>query len=114
MVIHRGDIWWASLPEPLGSEPGGRRPVIIVQADGFNESLIRTTLAVILTTNLRLANAPGNVLLRSHQTGLSKDSVAKISQVATVDRRFLTERIGQLHISLLQRIDEGLRLVLDL
>ena len=87
---------------------------MIVQADGFNESLIRTTLAVILTTNLHLANAPGNVFLRSHQTGLPKDSVANISQVATVDRRFLTEHVGQLPASLLQRIDEGLRLVLDL
>jgi len=113
-VIQRGEIWWASLPEPLGSEPGGRRPVIIVQADSFNESLIQTVLSVILTTNLRLAKAPGNVLLRSHQTGLQKDSVANVSQVATVDRRFLTERIGELPGSLLQRIDEGLRLVLDL
>lgn len=114
MVIRRGDIWWASLPDPLGSEPGGRRPVIIVQADGFNESLIQTVLAVILTTNLRLASAPGNVLLRSHQTGLPKDSVANISQVATVDRRFLAECVGRLSASLLERVDEGLRLVLDL
>ena len=113
-MIQRGEIWWASLPEPLGSEPGGRRPVLIVQADSFNESLIQTVLSVILTTNLRLARAPGNVLLRSHQTGLQKDSVANVSQIATVDRRFLTERIGELPGSLLQRIDEGLRLVLDL
>ena len=69
-MILRGDIWWASLPEPLGSEPGGRRPVVIVQADNFNESLIQTTLAVILTTNLRLANAPGNVLLRGLRLAL--------------------------------------------
>jgi mRNA interferase MazF len=114
VVIQRGDIWWASLPEPLGSEPGGRRPILVVQADSFNESLIQTTLSVILTTNLRLAHAPGNVLLRSHQTGLPKDSVANVSQVATIDRRFLTERVGRLPSSLLQKIDEGLRLVLDL
>jgi mRNA interferase MazF len=113
-VICRGDIWWASLPEPLGSEPGGRRPVVIVQADTFNESFIQTTLAVILTSNLRLANAPGNVLLRSHQTGLPKDSVANVSQVATVDRRFLTERVGRLQASLLEHIEDGLRLALDL
>ena len=113
-MIRRGDIWWASLPDSVGSEPGGRRPVIIVQADGFNESLIQTVLAVILTTNLRLANAPGNVLLRSRQTGLPKDSVANVSQVATVDRRFLTECVGRLSASLLERVDEGLRLALDL
>jgi len=113
-VIRRGDIWWASLPEPLGSEPGGRRPIAIVQADDFNESSILTVVAVILTTNLRLAKAPGNLLLPSRLTGLPKDSVANVSQVATVDRRFLTERIGTLQPPLLHRIDEGLRLVLNL
>ncbi len=113
-MIRRGDIWWASLPEPLGSEPGGRRPIVIVQADSFNESSIQTVLAVILTTNLHLAEAPGNVLLRSRQTGLPKDSVANVSQVATVDRRFLTECVGRLSDPLLQRIEQGLRLVLDL
>lgn len=113
-MIQRGDIWWASLPEPLGSEPGGRRTILVVQADSFNESLIQTILAVILTSNLMREHAPGNVLLRSHQTGLPKDSVANVSQVATVDRRFLTERVGRLSSALLHRVDEGLRLVLDL
>jgi mRNA interferase MazF len=88
--------------------------VVIVQADSFNASSIRTTLAVILTSNLRLADAPGNVYLGSHQTGLPKDSVANVSQVATVDRQFLTEWVGRLPAPLLQRIEEGLRLVLDL
>jgi len=114
MVIQRGDIWWAFLREPLGSEPGYRRPVVIVQSDGFNESLIGTVLAVILTTNLRLADAPGNVLLPSRRTGLPKDCVANVSQIVTVDRSFLSDPVGPLPTSLLQRIDEGLRLALDL
>lgn len=114
MVIRRGDIWWAILPEPLGSEPGYRRPIVIVQADSFNESLIGTVLGVILTTNLRRADAPGNILLSSHRTGLPRDSVANVSQIITVDRRFLTEHVGSLPPGLVQQIDDGLRLVLDL
>jgi mRNA interferase MazF len=114
MVIERGQIWWAALPEPAGSEPGYNRPVVIVQADTFNKSFIGTVLTVILTTNLQRADAPGNVLLPSRRTGLPKDCVANVSQIVTVDKRFLTEYVGSLPYSLLQRIDEGLRLVLDL
>jgi mRNA interferase MazF len=114
MVIQRGDVWWASLPEPTGSEPGYRRPIVIVQSDDFNRSEIRTVLAVILTTNLRLAEVPGNVLLTSRQTGLPKDCVANVSQVVTADRSFLTERVGNLSPLLLERIEEGLRLILEL
>lgn len=114
MVIQRGDVWWADLPEPPGSAPGYRRPVVVVQADSFNESLIGTVLAVILTTNLRRADAPGNVLLPSRRTGLPKDCVANVSQVVTVDRRLLIEHVGPLPASLVQRIDDGLRMVLDL
>jgi len=114
VVIQRGHIWWAALPEPVGSEPGYRRPVVIVQADNFNESLIGTVVAVALTTNLQRANAPGNVLLPSRRTGLPKDCVANVSQILTIDRRFLTEHVNSLPNALLERIDEGLRLVLDL
>jgi mRNA interferase MazF len=114
MVMQRGEIWWASLPEPLGSEPGYRRPLVIVQADSFNRSGIRTVLGVALTINLRLADAPGNVLLTSPQTGLPKDCVANVSQVVTANKSLLTERIGVLVPSLMERIEEGLRLVLDL
>lgn len=113
-MIQRGEVWWASLPEPEGSEPGYRRPVVIVQADSFNQSGIRTVIGVALTTNLRLADAPGNVLLASRRTGLPKDCVANVSQVITVDRRALTERVGTLPAGLLERIEAGLRLVLDL
>lgn len=112
--MRRGEIWWASMPEPVGSEPGYRRPVVIVQADSFNQSRIRTVVTVALMSNLGLAEAPGNVLLSSRQTGLPKDCVANVSQVATLDRMFLTERIGAVPGSFLQRIENGLRLVLDL
>ena len=113
-MIQRGEIWWASLPEPLGSEPGSRRPLVIVQSDWFNRSGIRTIIGVVLTTNLRLANAPGNVLLESRRTGLPKDCVANVSQVITADRGVLTERVGVLSASLLEKIEAGLRQVLDL
>lgn len=114
MVIRRGDLWWASLPEPVGSEPGYRRPVVILQSDNFNQSRIQTVLGVILTTNLRLADAPGNVLIPSRQTGLPRDSVANVSQVVTINKSFLRERIGPLPGALLRRIEDGLRLVLEL
>ena len=113
-MIHRGDIWWAALGEPEGSAPGYQHPVVIIQGDNFNSSRIRTVLAVVVTTNLRLADAPGNVRLLSHQTGLPKDSVANVSQVATIDKGFLIERVGSLPASLLRRIEEGLRLIMEL
>ncbi len=113
-MIHRGEIWWATLPEPVGSEPGYRRPVIIVQADDFNQSRIATVLALVITSNTELAQAPGNVFLPRKMTGLPKDSVANISQVVTVDKNFLDERIGSLHPRLLDQIEDGLRLVLSL
>ena len=114
MVIQRGDIWWASLPDPVGAMPGYRRPVIIIQADSFNQSRIRTVLAAVLTSNLRLAEAPGNVLLLAKKTGLAKDSVANISQVVTVDKSMLTEKVGELSLPLIRQIEAGLRLILSL
>jgi len=112
--MERGEIWWAELPDPTASEPGFRRPVVIVQSNTFNRSRIRTIIAVVLTSNLRLAEAPGNVLIVASDSGLSKDSVANVSQVITVDRTFLTERCGRLPGHLIRSIDEGLRLVLSL
>lgn len=114
MVVHRGDIWWASLPTPVGSEPGYRRPVLIVQSDDFNRSGIGTVIAVAITRNLKLADAPGNVLLPRTKTALSEDSVANASQVITVDKRFLTECLGALPLRLFERVEEGIRLVLGL
>lgn len=92
----RGEIWWANLPRPAGSEPGFRRPVVIVQGDDFNASRLSTIIVVILTTNTRLAKAPGNVFLSTKVTGLPKDSVANVSQLFSVDRNFLRERVRYL------------------
>ena len=114
MVIQRGEIWWASLPEPVRSEPGYRRPVLVVQSDDFNRSRIATVIALVITSNTRLAEAPGNVFLPEKLTGLPKDSVANVSQIVTVDKSFLTERIGILPPNMMEQIEKGLRLVLHL
>lgn len=114
MVVQRREIWWAELEEPRGSEPGFRRPVLIVQADAFNRSRLRTVLAVALTSNTRLLDAPGNVLLTARNTGLPKDSVANVTQVVTLDTDYLSERVGRVGPKLMARVDAGLRLVLDL
>lgn len=114
MVIERGDVWWADLGEPDGSAPGYRRPVIIVQSDGFNRSRLRTVIAVVLTTSVGLVAAPGNVLIPARAARLPKDSVANVSQIITVDRDYLLERAGRIHGQILKDIDSGLRLVLGL
>jgi mRNA interferase MazF len=114
MVIQRGEIWWASLPEPRGSEPGYSRPVLVVQADDFNRSRINTVIAVVITSNIRLAEAPGNVLLPRKATGLPKQSVANVSQLITVDKVFLKEKIKRLGKREFSDVEEGLRLVLSL
>ena len=110
--MQRGEIWWASLPSPKGSSPGRRRPVLIVQSDAFNASRIQTVIAAVITSNLDLAAAPGNLLLRRRDSGLPRDSVVNVSQVVTVDKAYLTERAGKLPRRHASAIDEGLRLVL--
>ena len=112
--MQRGEIWWASLPVPTGSEPGYRQPVLVIQTDEFNRSRIRTVIAVALTTNLRLAEAPGNVRLSRSATGLPRDSVANVSQIITIDRFFLMEPVRLVSSQVLTRIEAGLRLVLGL
>ena len=112
--MRRGEIWWAALPPPTGSGPGFPRPVLVIQADEFNESRIKTALAVILTTNLRLAAAPGNVHCGSKETGLPRDSVVNVSQVVTVDKKLFTERVGVIPAHLLVQVEDGLRRVLGL
>jgi len=114
VVIRRGEIWWASLPEPSGSEPGFRRPVLVVQSNDFNEGAIRTVIVLAITSNLRLAGAPGNVLCRVKDTGLARESVINVSQTATVNKSRLTQRIGVLPSRLMQDVEVGLRLVLGL
>lgn len=110
----RGDIWWATLRAPRGSEPGYRRPVLIVQSDDFNKSRINTVVVAILTSNLRLQAAPGNVFLTKQETRLAKDSVVNVSRVVTVDKSFLTERISTISVDKMSDVDDGLRLVLNL
>ncbi len=112
--MERGEVWWADLPDPVASEPGYRRPVLIIQSDDFNRSHIHTVIAVALTSNVRLAEAPGNVLLPAKKTGLPKDSVANVSQIVTLDERFLRDRLHQITPELLEAVDDGLRLALSL
>ena len=112
--MHRGEIWWASLPAPKGSGPGYRRPVLVVQSNEFNESKIQTVVVAAITSNVRLAAAPGNVLCQRRETGLPRASVINVSRVLTVDKRLLTERIGVLSGRLLRQAEDGLRLVLAL
>lgn len=112
--MRRGEVWWVDFGLPFGSEPGYRRPAVVVQADAFNRSLVSTVLLVPLTRTLEWAKAPGNVLLRPKQTGLRHPSVANVSQLTVSDRRRLVVRVGTLPGSALSRLDEGLRLVLGL
>lgn len=114
MVIARGDIWWANLPDSTGSEPGFFRPVVVVQADDFNRSRLRSVVIVAIYSNLAYADQPGNVFLSASETGLPRDSVANVTQMAAVDRQILSSRIGKLPANVLDEIDEGLRLVLSL
>jgi len=112
--MRRGEIWWGSLREPRGSEPGYRRPLLIVQADSFTRSRIQTVLVAVITSNVRLADAPGNVLLPETTAGLPHDSVVNVSQLVTIDKRFLVERAGKLTPPQLRSVEDGLRLVLSL
>ena len=113
-MIRRGEVWWTELSEPTASEPGYRRPVLIVQADEFNRSRIRTVIVAVLTTNLHLAAAPGNVLVAAEETGLSRDWVVNVSQVVTVDKSFLAERVGLVGGRAMLAVEDGLRTVLAL
>jgi len=112
-VIRRGDLYWADLGRPKTSAPVKRRPVVVVQADSFNASRINTVLAAVVTSNERLAAAPGNVTLTQHVSGLPKDSVVNVSQVVTLDKSALSERVASLPAEVMAEIAVGLRLVLD-
>ena len=112
--MERGEIRWADLPAPKGSGPGYRRPVVIVQADAFNRSRIETAVAMLVSSNLRLADAPGNVFLPRRMSGLPKDSVVNVSQVITLDKRYLSDRVRKLSPRQMETIDDGLRFILSL
>jgi mRNA interferase MazF len=112
MVVSQGDVWWAELGDPSGSAPGFRRPVVVVQCDAVNRSRIATVVCVPLTSNVKWADAPGNVLLRAGVTGLPKDSVANVSLVVALDRDQLTERVGKLPPRHLTAVVNGIDVIL--
>jgi mRNA interferase MazF len=112
--VRRGEVWWASLPEPGGSGRGFRRPVLVIQSDPFNESRINTVIVAVVTSILQLAHAPGNVLLARRQSRLPRDSVINVSQILTIDKAFLTARVGLVRTEIMSRVEVGLKLVLGL
>ena len=112
--VVQGETWWANLPEPTGSGPGFRRPIVVVQGNHLNRSRIATVVCVPLTGNLTWADAPGNVLLKARSSGLPRDSVANVSQIVTLDRSMLAERAGKLDRATIGAIGQGMRLVLEL
>lgn len=110
----RGEVWWASMRQPVGSEPGRRRPVLVISSDDFNRSRIRTVLVAAMTGNLGLSEAPGNVFVEAVESGLPRDSVVNVSQLATLDKGYLGGRVGFLPTRTMLAIDDGLRTVLAL
>jgi mRNA interferase MazF len=110
--MKRGEIWWALLPPPSGSGPGFRRPVVVVQSNPFNQSRIATVIVAVVTSNLALANAPGNVRVGKSESGLAKPAVVNVSQILTLDRALLTQRVRGLPADTMRQIDEGLRLAI--
>lgn len=113
MVISQGEVWWADIQAPRGSGPGFRRPVVVVQGDALNRSRIATVVCVPLTSNLKWAGAPGNVLLPARATSLPKDSVANVSQIVALDKTLLTERVGKLSSTKIDLLFAGIDVVLD-
>jgi mRNA interferase MazF len=114
MEIARGEVWWADLPDPTASSPGGAHPVLVVQTNAFNRSRIATVIVAVITSNLRLAEAPGNVLLGPKEAGLKKPSVVNVSQVVTADKTFLHSRAGRVRSETMAKVEQGLRLILNL
>ena len=111
-MISQGEVWWADFSPPTGSGPGFRRPVVVVQGDALNRSRLATVVCVPLTSNLKWADAPGNVLLRTRSTGLPLDSVANVSQVVALDRSLLTKRVGKVAAAKLELVLAGVDVVL--
>jgi mRNA interferase MazF len=112
MVIAQSEVWWADLADPIGSAPGYRRPVVVIQSDALNRSQLATVVCVVLTSNLRWSIAPGNVLLSAKHTHLDRDSVANVSQLVTIDKRQLTERVGKIPKRQMEAIFSGIDLIM--
>ncbi|MGI8542508.1 MAG: type II toxin-antitoxin system PemK/MazF family toxin [Aridibacter sp.] len=112
--MERGQIWWADLPEPRGSSPGYEHPIVIIQSDDFNKTNINTVIGAVITSNLVLAEMPGNVLIKKNQSELTKDSVVNVTQIVTIDNTELLEYVGKISERKMEQIERGLRLVLSL
>ena len=110
----RGEIWWVDLGIPFGSEPGFKRPVVVIQSDAFNKSKIQTVIVAVITTNLNLADAPGNVYLEKDESGLPKHGVVNVSQIVTIDKQRLVEKVQCLPSDVISEINYGLKLVFDI
>ena len=110
----KGEIWWADLPEPIGSIPGKRRPVLILQNDLINRSAIDTVIVASITSKIVLAKAPGNILLEKKDSSLDRTSVVNLSQIVTVNKSWLTENVGMLRKDIIERIDRGIEIIFDL
>ncbi len=110
----KGEIWWASLPSPRGSEPGKTRPVVVIQGDSFNRSSINTVVCAVITSNISLANAPGNILLEKADSGLEKSSVINFSQILTLDKAYLTQMVSMLSKPQIQKINKSLKVIFDI
>jgi mRNA interferase MazF len=113
MVMLKGEIWWAELPPPRGSEPAKQRPVLIIQGDTFNRLRIQTTICVVITSNLNLGSVPPNILLEKADSGLDRTSVINFSQITTVDRSFLIRQVSTVSKKTLIRINESIKLIFD-
>ena len=111
-MVKRGEVWWGDLPEPRGAEPGFRRPLLVLQTDELTKGRLRTVVVAVITSNTRLANYPGNVYLDQNKTGLPKDSVVNLTQLYSIDKEFLGERVGQLPQRLMDLVEEELCFVL--
>jgi len=112
MVIAQCEVWWADLADPIGSSPGYRCPIVVIQSDPLNRSQLATVVCVVLTSNLRWSIAPGNVLLSAKQTGLDRDSVANVSQLVSIDKRQLTDRVGKIPKRQMEAIFSGIDLIM--
>ena len=112
MVVSQGEVWWADLPQPAGSEPGFRRPVVVVQGDAFNRSALKTVVCVVLTSKMKWSTAPGNVVLSARATGLPRQSVANVTQIVTLDKSDLSELTGKLALPKVELILAGIDVVL--
>lgn len=113
-MVRRGEVWWVNVGDPVGSAPGYRRPAVVVSSDRFNRSRIATVVVAAVTSNTRLADAPGNVALAVGSAGLPKASVVNVSQILAIDRTLLEQRLGSLDPPQLRAVGQGLRLALDL